>query len=156
MRSRWVFLAIPVIALAVPASAQQVDQNIRQQIEQVAAQFAEHFNKQDAIASMFTKDGVLVSSAATAVKTGPQAITENYENLFKTGNNHNQITVDQVSPFGTDAAISMGEYHLPGQGQKGPIKVDGHWAGVDVREGGVWKIRLLTAVPNPPTAAATQ
>jgi hypothetical protein len=24
------------------------------------------------------------------------------------------------------------------------MKVDGHWTGVDVREGGTWKIRLAT------------
>jgi hypothetical protein len=45
---------------------------------------------------------------------------------------------------------SLGEYHLSGQGLNGPIKADGHYTTVDVREGGAWKIRLLTAVPNPP------
>jgi hypothetical protein len=56
--------------------------------------------------------------------------------------------IDQVSPLGVDAAITIGKYQLTGQGQSGPLKVDGRWSEVDVREGGVWKIRLLTVTPK--------
>jgi hypothetical protein len=49
-----------------------------------------------------------------------------------------------------DPAISIGEYHFAGQGQNGPIKADGHWAALYVREGGQWKIRLLTPLNDPP------
>jgi uncharacterized protein (TIGR02246 family) len=156
MRSCWIISAIAAIGLVVSASAQQLDQGTRQQIERLVATYAENFNKQDAagIAGLYTKDGVLVSSAAKAVKSGPQEIEQSYQGAFKSGMNHIELTVDQVLPFGTDAAISMGEYHLAGQGQSGPMKVDGHWTGVDVREGGTWKIRLATAVPNPPSAAS--
>ena len=152
MRSPWVASAIAVICFTMGASAQPVDQGTRQQIERLVATYAESFNKQDAagIAGLYTKDGVLVSSAGKAVKTGPQEIEQSYQSAFKSGMNHIEITLDQVSPFGSDAAISMGEYYLAGQGQSGPIKVEGHWTAVDAREGGAWKIRLLTVVPNPP------
>jgi hypothetical protein len=47
--------------------------------------------------------------------------------------------------------MSMGEYHITGKNQSGaPIEVKGIWTGIDVREGGTWKIRLLTAFPKAP------
>ena len=39
--------------------------------------------------------------------------------------------------------------------QRGPLKVDGHWTEVEVREGGVWKIRLLTVSPKTAPNAVT-
>jgi uncharacterized protein (TIGR02246 family) len=155
MLSPWIISAILVIGLAPPTFAQQVDPDTRQQVERLAATYAECFNKQDAagIASLYARDGVLVSRAAKAVKTGAQEIEQTYQSVFKSGMNHTDMTVDQVSPLGTDAVIAMGEYHGSGHGQNGPIEVDGHWTGVDVREGGTWKIRLLTAFPNPPATA---
>ncbi len=157
MRARWALLGVTAASLAVSASAQPADQSMRQEIERLAATYAENFNKQDAagIASLYTKDGMLVSSAPKIVKNGPQEIEQAYQTLFKTGINHEQIIVDQVSPLGGDAAISLGEYHLTGEGQSGAIKVDGHWTAVDVREGSTWKIRLITAFPNPPPGANT-
>ena len=52
---------IIVIALALPASAQQSDRSLRHQIESVVSSYAENFNKQNAsgIAGLYTKDGVL-------------------------------------------------------------------------------------------------
>ena len=147
-----IITAIAVLTIATPVSAQGVDQGTRQQIERLAVTYAENFNKQDVagIAGLYTNDGVLVSQGPRVVKTGPQEIEQSYQSAFKSGMNHIEITLDQVSPFGSDAAISMGEYYLAGQGQSGPIKVEGHWTAVDAREGGAWKIRLLTVVPNPP------
>jgi Domain of unknown function (DUF4440) len=57
-------------------------------------------------------------------------------------------TANQVSPLGTDAAITVGAYQITGQGQGAPLKVDGRWTEVEVREGGVWKIRLSTLLPK--------
>jgi hypothetical protein len=42
------FVPIIVIALALPASAQQSDQSLRHQIESVVSSYAENFNKQNA------------------------------------------------------------------------------------------------------------
>jgi uncharacterized protein (TIGR02246 family) len=135
---------IIAIALALPASAQQSD--LRQQIESVASSFAENFNKQNAsgIAGLFTKDGVLVNP------TGPQKSLEQfYQNAFKAGFNHSEIAVDDVSSLGPDLAISMGEYRNSGRSENGsPLEVAGRWTAVDVREGGAWKVRLLTAFPK--------
>ena len=45
----------------------------------------------------------------------------------------------------------MGEYTLSGKNQSGAaMEVSGRWTAVDVRVGGQWKIRLLTALPKAP------
>ncbi len=148
MRSCWIISAILAIVPAAISFAQQSHLDTRQQIEQMVVIFADRYNKQDAaaIASMFTTDAMRVGSAVGA---GPQAIEETFKTQFTTGFSHIDMTVDQVSSLGTDAAIAIGEYQLTGQGQSGALKVNGHWAEVEVREGGVWKIRLLTIVPTP-------
>jgi uncharacterized protein (TIGR02246 family) len=136
---------IIVIALAPPASAQQSDRSLRHQIESVVSSYAENFNKQNAsgIAGLYTKDGVLVSA-------GPQKSVEQfYQNAFKTGFNHQDITLEDVSSLGPDAAISMGEVRISGRSQNGSVlESNGRWTAVEVREGGAWKIRLLTAFPT--------
>jgi uncharacterized protein (TIGR02246 family) len=160
MRYIWSLVAIAAISPTTSeASAQGVDQNTRQQIERIVAAYHEDWNNHDAagIAGLYTKDGVLVTQAPKVVKTGQQEIEQTYKSAFNTIPHHDPATVDQISPLGTDTAMSVGEYHLTGQGQSGPTKIDGHWTGVYVREGGTWKIRLLTAVPDlPPTPPAAK
>jgi uncharacterized protein (TIGR02246 family) len=127
-----------VIVLALPASAQQSDLSLRHQIESVVSSYAENFNKQNAsgIAGLYTKDGVLVNPA------GPEkSVEQYYQNAFKTGFNHQDIALEDVSSLGPDAAISMGGVHISGRSQ------NGSGPRVEVREGGAWKIRLLTAFP---------
>jgi uncharacterized protein (TIGR02246 family) len=150
MRAHWIVSAILVIIPAGAPSAQQSHLDTRYQIEQMTATFTNHYNKQGgaALASMFTKDALRVSSDGTAVSAGPQAIEESFNTQFKTGFAHIELMVDQVSPLGADAAVTIGKYHLTGQGRSGPLKMDGHWSEVEVREGGVWKIRLLTVTPK--------
>ena len=97
---------------------------------------------------MFTKDAVRVTSGVSAASVGPQAIEETFKTQFKSGFRHIDLVIDQVSPLGTDAAITVGAYQITGQGQGGPLKVDGRWTEVEVREGGVWKIRLSTVAPK--------
>jgi uncharacterized protein (TIGR02246 family) len=155
MRFIQITVAIAVLGLAVSASAQQVDQNTRQQIEQLVTTYRADWNKQDTagIAGLYTKDGVLVTQAPKIVKTGSQEIEQNYQNLFKTMSHNDGATAD-VFPLGTDTVYSVGEYHLSGQNQNGPIKADGHRTAVYVRDGGTWKIKLLTAVPDLPPSAS--
>ena len=154
MRPIWIISAIAV-SITTSVSAQVVVQNTRQQIEQLVTTYRENWNNHNAagIAGLYTKDGVLVSQAPKVVKTGTQEIAQQYENIFKTMS-HDAATAE-VSPLGTGAVFSVGEYHLSGQGQSGPAKVDGHWTAVYVREGDAWKTRLLTAVADlPPTPPA--
>jgi hypothetical protein len=78
-------------------------------------------------------------------------IAQRYEGLFKAGFNHDEITVDQVWPLGSDALIAIGEFHLTGKNSAGaPIEAGGIWTATDVREGGIWKIKMLSAFPKAP------
>ncbi len=152
MRPILIIGAIAALSLTTPVSAQGVDQNTRQQIEKIVVAYHENWNNHNAagIAGLYTKDGVLVTPSAKVV-IGPQEIEQNYKTAFDAGlPHHDSATVDQVSPLGTDTAFSVGEFHLSGQGQSGPTKINGHWTAVYVREGGTWKIRLLTALNDPP------
>jgi uncharacterized protein (TIGR02246 family) len=150
MRSRWIIAVILAIVPSASASAQQSHLDTRRQIEQLAATFSERYNNQDAgaIANMFTKDAVRVTSGNSAPSVGPQAIEKIFKTQFEIGFRHIDLVIDQVSPFGTDAAITVGRYEITGRGQDGPLKVDGRWTEVEVREGGVWKIRHSAVVPK--------
>jgi uncharacterized protein (TIGR02246 family) len=150
MHSRWIVAVILGIVPAASASAQQSHLDTRRQIEQLTATFSERYNKQDAgaIASMFTKDAVRVTSGISGPSIGRQAIEETFKTQFESGFRHIDLVIDQVSPFGTDATITVGTYQITGRGQGGPLKVDGRWTEVEVREGGVWKIRHSAVVPK--------
>jgi uncharacterized protein (TIGR02246 family) len=155
MRST-IIVAVAAIGLITSASAQEVDQTHRQQIERLAAAYVENWNKHDAagLAALYAKDGAQVT--ATGIKSGPQELEQAYQTGMKTFPQHNGQTIEQISPLGNDADIRIGQFHLAGEGPNGPTKLDGRYTAVDVREGGTWKIRLLTAVPIPPPAQASR
>jgi uncharacterized protein (TIGR02246 family) len=152
LNARNQIVPIIVIALALPASAQQSDRSLRLQIESVVSSYAQNFNKQNAsgIASLYTKDGVLVNPA------GPEkSVEQYYQNAIKTGFNHQDIALEDVLSLGPDAAISMGEVRISGRSQNGSVlESNVRWTAVEVREGGTWKIRLLTAFPTGQAPAA--
>ena len=80
-----------------------------------------------------------------------QDIAQFYEGAFKAGLDHEEITVDQVWPLGSDILLAIGQYRITGKNQSGaPIETGGTWTATDVREGGKWKIRMLSAMPKPP------
>jgi uncharacterized protein (TIGR02246 family) len=136
MRSWLAFVALLVVVPSESPFAQQSQMDTRRLVEQMATVFSEYYNKQDAAAaaSMFTKDAVRVSWESNAVSTGPRAIEETFQSQFKSGFRHIDLVVDQVSPLGTDAAITVGTYQITGQGQGLPLKVAGRWTELEVRE----------------------
>jgi uncharacterized protein (TIGR02246 family) len=144
-----IILATSTIFLS-PTSAAAADTTIKQEVEKIASAYSESFNKQDGagIAALYTSGGVLVNP------TGPHTDIEQFvQGAFKAGFDHVDITVNQVLPLGTDAALAIGEYHQTGKNQSGaPIEVAGVWTATDVREDGHWKIRMLTGMPKAPPA----
>lgn len=146
---RWQYVLCSVfIAFTTQAMASDTDPNLKQEVEKIGAAYAESFNKHDAagIAALFATGGMHVNPA------GPRTdIAAFYEGAFKAGLDHEEITVDQVWPLGGDALLAMGQYRITGKNQSGaPIETGGIWTSTDVREGGTWKIRLLSAMPKPP------
>ena len=142
--------ALLLTTVSAPAMA-DMGSNLKQELEQFAASYAESYGKQDpaGLASKYTKDGMLV------LQTGPQTdIAKAYENGFKAGFNHNKITINDAWPLGENIALGVGEFTISGKSEKdgSPLQVDGRWTAVYLKEGGQWKIRMLTAFPKaPPT-----
>jgi uncharacterized protein (TIGR02246 family) len=154
MRSS-VIVAFTSLGLISSPSAQQIDRNTRAQIERLVAAYVEKFNKHDAagIAALYAKDGMEVT--ATSVTSGPQEIEQGYQSFMKPFSVLSiMVTIEQISPLGNDADIRIGQFHISGEGPNGPTKVDGRYTTIDVREGGTWKIRLLTIANAPPPQAA--
>ena len=138
MRSRWIIAAILLVFSSTSPSAQQSHVDTRQQIDQMALKFNEHYNNGDAaaIARMFTNDAMRVSPELNGVSTGSQAIKESLQTQLNSGFSRIDLLVDQVSTLGTDAVVTVGGYQLTGQDQTGPLKVEGNWSGVAEQSGG--------------------
>ena len=85
MRSLWMISPIIAIGLITSAPAQGVDQNTKQQIEQIIAAYHDAWNNHNAvgIAGLYTNDGVLVTQSPKVVKTGQQEIEQQYQNTFE-------------------------------------------------------------------------
>jgi ketosteroid isomerase-like protein len=114
MRMSYV-LCLLIAAYSAPVLAAD-DGNLKQELEKMAAAYADGFNKQDAagIAALYAAGGVHVTAAGPTTE-----IAKRYEGAFKAGFNHNEITVDQVWPVGGDVVVATGEYHLTGKNSSG-------------------------------------
>ena len=145
MRMSYV-LCFLIMAFSAPALA--ADADLKRDVQKIAATYAENFDKQNAagIAALYAAGGVHVNPV------GPTTdVANRYEGVFKAGFNHLDVTVDQVSPLGADMALGLGEYHIAGKNQSSePLDGTGRWTAVYVLEGGMRKIRMLTALPKAP------
>jgi ketosteroid isomerase-like protein len=142
-------LSIVIVALSAPAFAEDAD--LRKQVDQISSAFAEGFDKQDAagLAALFATDYIIVN------QFGPRKdVAQLIEGTRKAGFDHEEIKVDQVWPLGSDTALGMGQVRFTGKNQSGAsIEAAAFWTATYVREGGKWKVRMLTASPKPPPPA---
>jgi len=131
-----------------PAAAVAADTTVKQEVEKLAAAYADNFNKHDAaaIAALYANGGIFINP------TGQHTDIEKFvEGGFKAGFDHQEVTVNDVWPLGPDTALAMGEFRITGKNQSGaPIENAGLWTATDIRENGHWKIRLLTGLPKAP------
>jgi len=138
-----------IVALSAPAFADDAD--LKKQVEQIYSAYVESFNKQDAasLAALYATGAIIVDPA------GPHTdIVKVFEDTFKAGINHLQVNVDQAWPLGSDTALGMGKFRVTDKSpSRDPIEVAGLWTATYVREGGKWKIRMLTLIPKPPPPA---
>jgi len=153
------------LSFALSTFAQQRDSVDPQTLEQLKAfgkKWKEAYENNDAaaVAALFTEDAVLV------INTGPiygrEAIEKFYADLFQKWRVSNLISHwDQYCPhfIGTagDQLWSNGEAYLTFQGQSGePVRLKNYWSSITVREGDVWKDRMLTTFLSPPPAAPAE
>lgn len=139
-------IACFTLALLVTPAIAAENESGKQEVEKIAAAFTENFNKQNSsgISSLFTSDGVLVNP------TGPHTdIAEVYDGAFKAGMKEIKIGVTEATPVGPDTMIGIGQYSMSGKNASGEvIDTTGNWTATYVRDGGAWKIRMLTGFPK--------
>ena len=144
------------ISFTVPAFAQQKDTAASQIDEQIVKKFDEAFNNGDAVAALFTEDAVWVTPQGPVL--GREAIEKQFTGMFEQGHYSNHLNKDdQGSPhmIGTagDEVWRTGEWSFTVQGKSGdPMKLEGYWSAINVREGDTWKIQMLTFNVTPPPA----
>ena len=139
-----------VTSVALPAPALADDADLKKQVEQANSAFMASFNSMDVsgLAAMYATGAIVVDFAGARTD-----IAQYFEDSFKTGLHRAETTVDQVWPLGPDTALGLGKYRVTGQSRVGaPIDAAGRWTATYVREGGKLKIRMLTAIPQPPPA----
>lgn len=150
LKAVWFACALLCFATIPPFSSPAFadDAAIKKQLEQGALAFIERFNKQDAtgVAAFYASGAIIVDPA------GPHTdILKVYESAFKAGINHMEVNIDQAWPLGSDTALGMGKYRVTGKNPSGnPIEDAGLWTAAWVREGGEWKVRMLTTIPQLP------
>jgi ketosteroid isomerase-like protein len=116
-----IIVLICLTAIVSTAFAQS-DSNLRAEVEKISSAHAENFNKQNAagIAALYAQGAKLVNAAG--VQT---SVEENFQNAFKLGFNHQEVTIGEVSSIAPDVALGIGEYANKGQGQNGALEVRG-------------------------------
>ncbi len=111
--------------------------------------YADCIAKRDAacVASLYTKDGVQINPGGvfSDLKTA-------YENNFKNGTERIEVRPGHFWPINNDLVLGEGETDIfgknPSTGEA--TKVTVYWTGIDVRENGQLKIRMLTVGMKPP------
>jgi uncharacterized protein (TIGR02246 family) len=135
---RPVFLSLMLSAVAMPAMAQ----NIKQDIEQLRAAYEACVNKHDAacVASMYAKDGVQINPDGSAV--APDGIKARYEGGFKTGHDSVVIKTTNLTPINNDSAIGDGIAIATFKTDQGVVVINLLWGNYFVRENGQMKVRM--------------
>lgn len=151
MRARIAALAYAFALLCVvapPAAPALADTDIRKHVEQNNAAYVEAFNRKDVagVVAQYASGAVVVNP--TGLKTEiPQLI----EGVFKSGMDRLEATVDQAWAVGSDIALGMGRFRISGKDPSGAaLEAAGYWTVTYVQEGGRWKIRMSSIIPQPP------
>ncbi|HEY5778643.1 MAG TPA: nuclear transport factor 2 family protein, partial [Terrimicrobiaceae bacterium] len=108
----------------------------------LSTKFDEAVRGQDAVAlaALFTPDGVRVSP--DGVFSGREAIEKSFADDFQRSPIIGYIfQTDQLHSIGEEA-WSVGQWWKTLQGK--PVFASGYWSAIIVREGGVWRFRMLT------------
>ena len=142
LKALFVPTSLAVLALAAPAQAQDV----KRDAEKLAPAYQECVNKHDAacVAALYSKDGVQINPGG--VFSDIKAI---YEQNFKNGEDRIEIRTGHISPLSNDLVLADGEVDIFFKNDKGETnKLTFFWTGVDIRENGQMKVRMLTAASS--------
>jgi len=121
--------------------------DIKEKAPKIRADYIDAFNRQDvaALTASYAADAVIVNPM------GVHPVTAQFiEGWFKDGPRQTNTTFDQALPLGADTALGIGTLHITGKNLKGdPVDFRARWTATYIRDGGMWKVRMITAVPMP-------
>jgi len=155
------------ISFALPILAQQADKpdpQLRQELLALA-KFEDAWDNNDAtaLAALYTDDAVLIEESGPIY--GRQAIEKHCKDVMQNvhfSDNHttyNDPNSNSPHAIGTESneMWENGEWTMTWQVKGGePVHAKGHHASIAVRDGGVWKKRMVivntTPAPTPPAA----
>ena len=158
MRLRLLATAGLAVGLVAPAVAQERatacdgPQDACQQVANLVKSYDDAFNKGDAatVAAIFTPDGIEMTEAPKV--SGREAIERHYSDAFKAGLSHVVVNVDELHVVG-DTTWGVGDWSATGPGPNHATRpYHGNWGAVWVRNGGTWRLRMLTnnTIETPP------
>jgi uncharacterized protein (TIGR02246 family) len=116
------------------------------------------YNNKDAeaAAALFTEDAVLVTPDGMVF--GRQAIEQRYADTFQRWpitdflSRRERLRLNAID----NAVWSVGEWTGNLQSQTGPLLAWGYWSTIYVREGGAWKMRMLSLFDHRPSPSTSQ
>lgn len=134
--------SLAAIGLVAPVRAQ----DFKSEVEKIGVAYTDCVAKHDGacVASLYSKDGIQVNPAGE-VKTDLKAT---YEDYFKAGEDKIASKVKYAQLLGNDMAMAVGDVDVTFNVE--PKLRSLFWSAVYVKEGGQWKIRMLTAGIKPP------
>ena len=135
-------LVIPalVVALAIPAAAQQLTEQEAHQVAQgFADQFAKAFKAKDAagIAALYTDDAMRISGDGT-LSLGRAAVEKFYAKGVQSFD-EDPLKIIQVKVISNDTFVVFGSWSGIYHGENGPTHEGGRFAATVVRVGDAWK-----------------
>ena len=157
------------ISFAWPTLAQQTenpDPQLREALLALAKKFEDAWNNNDAtaLAALYTDDAVLIEASGPIY--GREAIEKHYKDVMQNvhfSDNHatyNDPNSNSPHAIGDGNEIwENGEWTMTWQAKGGePVHAKGYHASIAVRDGGVWKKRMVIAntTPAQPPPAATK
>lgn len=134
--------SLAAIALAAPLRAEE----FKSEAENMATAYTDCIAKHDAacVASLYSKDGVQINPVGAVVTD----IKAAYEANFKAGEDKIAPTINYAERLNNDLAMAAGDVDITFNVE--PKQRALFWSATYVKEGGQWKIRMLTAGIKPP------
>jgi ketosteroid isomerase-like protein len=144
LKALMITTSLAVLATATAVRAEE--KNFKAEAEKIGAAYTECIAKQDAacIASLYSKDGVQINPVGKVVTD----IKAAYEENFKNGEQKIAPKVNYGEELDRDMAIAAGDVDITFNVE--PKERALFWSATYVKEGGRWKIRMLTAAVKPP------
>jgi len=138
-------IASTLLCSVVPALADDA----KQEVQKLAVAYTDCIAKKDpaCVASLYTKDGVQINPGGVF-----SDLKSTYETNFKNGTERIEIRNGNFWVLNNDLVLGEGETDIlgknPSTGEATKLTV--YWTGVNTRENGQLKIRMLTVGIKPP------